>query len=130
MRLVTKSETIKRALADEPRKEGIRFELRSRPGFEGFVGYVVEETLEEIERTIENLEGADVEALKEGFLSFRESLNHVVEHLKAGEKADELLKEGLWVAEILDQLYRQNAVEYDGENIKLREGVELEKLKF
>lgn len=130
MRLVTKSEAVRKALTEELKREGIHFELHERPGFESFVGYMVEGTLKEIENTISRLEGADVEALKEGFISFKESLNHVVEHLKAGEKADELLKEGLWVAEILDQLYRQGAVEYDGENIKLREGVDLSKLRF
>ncbi|AHL22704.1 hypothetical protein [Thermococcus nautili] len=130
MRLVTKNEAVKRALIEELRKEGIRFEVRSRESYEAFVGYLIEGTLREIEEKIENLEGADVEAIKEGFLSFRESLNHVLEHLKAGEKADELLKEGLWVAELLDQLYRNGAIEYDGVNVKLKEGINVDELKF
>ncbi len=130
MRLVTKSESVKRALIEELRKEGIRFEVRSREGYEAFVGYLIEGTLKEIEEKIENLEGADVEAIKEGFLSFRESLNHLIEHLKAGERAEELLKEGLWVAELLDQLYRQGALEYDGTNVKLKEGIDVDELKF
>ncbi|WP_099211903.1 hypothetical protein [Thermococcus henrietii] len=130
MRLVTKNEAIRRSLIEELRKEGIRFEVRSREGYEAFVGYLIEGTLREIEEKIENLEGADVEAIKEGFLSFRESLNHVLEHLKAGEKADELLKEGLWVAELLDQLYRNGAIEYDGVNVRLKEGINVDELKF
>ena len=130
MRLVTKSEAVKRALIEELRKERILFEMRPREGFDGFVGYVIEGTLREIEEKIENLEGADVEALKEGFTSFKESLNHVLEHLKAGEKADELLKEGLWVAELLDQLYKNGAIEYDGVNVKLKEGINVDELKF
>ena len=130
MRLVTKSEAVKRALIEELRKERILFEMRPREGFDGFVGYVIEGTLREIEEKIENLKGADVEALKEGFTSFKESLNHVLEHLKAGEKADELLKEGLWVAELLDQLYKNGAIEYDGVNVKLKEGINVDELKF
>ncbi|AIU70872.1 hypothetical protein TEU_11310 [Thermococcus eurythermalis] len=130
MRLVTKNEAVKRALIEELRKEGVRFEVRSREGYEAFVGYAIEGTLKEIEEKIESLEGADVEAIKEGFLSFRESLNHVLEHLKAGEKADELLKEGLWAAELLDQLYRNGAIEYDGTNVKLKEGTNIEELRF
>ena len=130
MRLVTKNEAVKRALIEELRKEGINFEVRSREGYEAFVGYMIEGTLREIEETIGTLKGADVEAIKEGFLSFKESLNHVLEHLKAGEKADELLKEGLWVAELLDQLYRNGAIEYDGVNVKLKEGVNVEDLKL
>ena len=130
MRLVTKNEAVRRALVEELRKEGIRFEVRSRESYEAFVGYLIEGTLREIEEKIENLEGADVEAIKEGFLSFKESLNHVLEHLKAGEKADELLKEGLWVAELLDQLYRNGAIDYDGTNVRLKEGINVEELKF
>ncbi|WP_297548804.1 hypothetical protein [Thermococcus sp.] len=130
MRLVTKNEAVKRALIEELRKEGIKFEVHSREGYEAFVGYLIEGTLREIEEKIENLEGADIEAIKEGFLSFKESLNHILEHLKAGEKADELLKEGLWVAELLDQLYRNGAIEYDGTNVRLKEGVNVEELKF
>jgi len=130
MRLVTKNEAVKRALIEELRKEGINFEVRSREGYEAFVGYMIEGTLREIEETIGTLKGADVEAIEEGFLSFKESLNHVLEHLKAGEKADELLKEGLWVAELLDQLYRNGAIEYDGVNVKLKEGVNVEDLKL
>ncbi|WP_457741705.1 hypothetical protein [Thermococcus sp.] len=130
MRLVTKSEAVRRALIEELRKEKIIFEMRSREGFESFVGYVIEGTLKEIEEKIKNLEGADVEALKEGFTSFKESLNHVLEHLKAGENAEELLKEGLWVAELLDQLYKNGAIEYDGVNVKLKDGIKVEELKF
>jgi len=130
MRLVTKSEAVRKALIEELRKEGIRFEVHSRGGYESFVGYLIEGTLKEIEEKIETLEGADVEAIRKGFLSFKESLNHVLGHLKAGEKADELLKEGLWVAEILDQLYRQGALEYDGVNVRLKEGIDVEKLRF
>ena len=130
MRLVTKNEAVKRALIEELRREEIRFELRSREGYEAFVGYLIEGTLEEIEEKIGSLEGADVEAIREGFLSFKESLNHILEHLKAGEKADELLKEGLWVAELLDQLYRNGAIDYDGTIVRLKEGISVDELKF
>jgi len=130
MRLVTKNEAVKRALIEELRREEIRFELRSREGYEAFVGYLIEGTLEEIEEKIGSLEGADVEAIREGFLSFKESLNHILEHLKAGEKADELLKEGLWVAELLDQLYRNGAIDYDGTIVRLKEGINVDELKF
>lgn len=130
MRFVTKSEEVRRALLEGLKKAGIKFELSERPGYEAFVGYMLEGTLEEIGAQIGVIEGADRDALKEGFLSFKESLNHLLEHLKVGEKVEILIREGPWVAELLDQLARNGAIEQDGDVLKLREGVDVTKLRF
>jgi len=130
MRLVTKNEVVKKALLEDLRKEGIRFELRERLSHDTFVGYVLEGSLEEIRGQIEVIEGADREALKEGFTAFKESLNHILEHLKVGERFEALLQEGPWVAEILDQLMKNQAVEFSEGIVKLKEGVDVGELRF
>jgi len=130
MRFVTKSESVKKSFLEDLRREGIKFELHERLGYEAFVGYLLEGTLEEISAQIDIIEGADREALREGFLSFKESLNHILEHIKVGERFETLLQEGPWVAELLDQLTRNGAIDYSDGVIKLREGVDVTKLRF
>ncbi|ASJ07548.1 hypothetical protein [Thermococcus pacificus] len=130
MRFVTKNEAVKRSFLEDLKREGIKFELNERLSYESFVGYMLEGTLEEIRAQIEVMEGADKEALIEGFTSFKESLNHILEHIKVGEKFEVLLNEGPWVAEILDQLTRNGAIDYEDGVIKLRDGVDVTKLRF
>ncbi|WP_297090253.1 hypothetical protein [Thermococcus sp.] len=130
MRFVTKNEAVRKSFLEDLRKEGIKFELHERLGYEAFVGYLLEGTLEEISAQINVIEGADREALKEGFLSFKESLNHILEHIKVGERFETLIQEGPWVAELLDQLTRNGAVEYSDGVIRLKEGVDVTKLHF
>lgn len=130
MRIVVKEGPLAEGLLKELRNSGIKFEIRTKTGHEGFIGYAIEGTLEEIEKTIENLEGVDVSLLKEGFLSFKESVLHIIEHLKAGEDVERLLTEGSWVGDVLDQLHRAGALEYDGKTVRLREGVDVEGIKF
>lgn len=130
MRFRVKGERVKDAFLRELKEGGIKFELREALGYESFVGYMLEGTLEEIRGQIEVFEAGDREAIMEGFRSFRESLMHIIEHLKAGERFDVLLQEGPWVAEILDQLAANDAIDYSGEVIKLKEGVNLEELHF
>ncbi len=130
MRFTVKGGRIKDAFLKELREAGIKFELREGLGYESFVGYILEGTLEEIKNQIEVFEAGDREAIMEGFRSFRESLMHIIEHLKVGEKFEVLLREGPWVAEILDQLAANNAIDYSGEIIRLKEGVNLEELHF
>ncbi|NJE29614.1 hypothetical protein E3E38_00905 [Thermococcus sp. 18S1] len=130
MRFVTKSESVKKSFLEDLRREGIKFELHERLGYEAFVGYLLEGTLEEISAQIDVIEGADREALREGFTSFKESLNHILEHIKVGERFETLLQEGPWVAELLDQLTRNGAIDYSDGVIKLREGVDVTKLRF
>ncbi|WP_297458159.1 hypothetical protein [Thermococcus sp.] len=130
MRFVTKNEAVKRSFLEDLKGEGIRFELGERLSYETFVGYMLEGTLEEIRAQIDAMEGADKEALMEGFTSFKESLNHILEHIKVGERFDVLLNEGPWVAEILDQLTRNGAIDYQEGIIKLKDGVDVTKLRF
>ncbi|AFL95758.1 hypothetical protein CL1_1561 [Thermococcus cleftensis] len=130
MRFVTKNEAVKRSFLEDLKREGIRFELNERLGYESFVGYMLEGTLEEIRSQIDVMEGADREALLEGFTSFRESLNHILEHIKVGERFEALLQEGPWVAELLDQLTRNGAIDYQDGVIRLRDGVDVTKLRF
>ncbi|NJE04893.1 hypothetical protein E3E36_01750 [Thermococcus sp. M36] len=130
MRLVTRNEVTKKALIDDLKREGIRFELHERLGYESFIGYSLEGTLEEIRAQIDVIEGADREALKEGFVSFRESLNHILEHLKVGEKVENLIREGPWVAEILDQLARNGAIEVSEGTARLKGEVDVSELRF
>ncbi|NJE02576.1 hypothetical protein [Thermococcus sp. MV11] len=130
MRFVTKNEAVKRSFLEDLKREGIRFELNERLGYESFVGYMLEGTLEEIRSQIDVMEGADREALLEGFTSFRESLNHILEHIKVGERFEALLQEGPWVAELLDQLTRNGAIDYEDGMIRLRDGVDVTKLRF
>ena len=130
MRFVTKNEAVKRSFLEDLKREGIKFELNERLSYESFVGYMLEGTLDEIRAQIDVMEGADREALIEGFTSFKESLNHILEHIKVGEKFEVLLNEGPWVAEILDQLTRNGAIDYQEGVIKLREGTDVSKLRF
>ncbi|ASJ03111.1 hypothetical protein A3L09_07510 [Thermococcus profundus] len=132
MRLVTKSPSIKEALTGELRKEGIKFELTERSSYETFVGYTIEGTLDEIRAKIETMESAEREAIMEGFTSFKESIMHVLDHLKAGAQAEKLLAEGPWVVDILDQLYTSGVVDYNPEDgsLKLKEGVDTAAIPF
>jgi len=130
MRFVTKNEAVKGSFLEDLKREGIKFELNERLSYETFVGYMLEGTLEEIRAQIDVMEGADREALIEGFTSFKESLNHILEHIKVGEKFEVLLNEGPWVAEILDQLTRNGAIDYGDGVIKLKDGVDVTKLRF
>lgn len=130
MRFVTKNEAIRRAFLADLKREGIKFELHERLSYESFAGYLLEGTLEEIGAKIEVLNGADREALKEGFLSFKESLNHLLEHIKVGEHIESLIQEGPWMAELLDQLMKNGAIDYSDGVVKLKEDVDIMSLKF
>jgi len=126
MRLVA-NESNGRALLEELRAEGIAFELRQREGYEAFVGYLIEGTLEEIGKRVEEL---GIDAVKEGYEAFRGSLEHLLEHLREGDDVDNIISEGPWMAELLDQLYRAGALEYDGTRVRLKDGVKVEELSF
>ncbi|WP_367883475.1 hypothetical protein [Thermococcus peptonophilus] len=131
MRLIVRGKHIRDSLAAELRKEGIKFEVRERLGYDGFIGYMLTGTIDEIEKTIESIEGVDKEALREGFISFKESVSHILEHLKVGEEAEKLLSEGgAWVGDILDQLHRAGVLDYDGKTVKLREGTDPSSIRF
>lgn len=130
MRLIVRGKHIRDSLAAELRKEGIKFEVRERLGYDGFIGYMLTGTLDEIEKVIESIEGVDRDALREGFISFRESVSHILEHLKVGEDAEKLLMEGAWVGDILDQLHRAGVLNYDGRIVKLREGTDPSSIRF
>ena len=130
MRFTVKGERVKDAFLSELREAGIKFELHETLGYESFVGYMLEGTLDEIRAQIEVFEAGDREAIMEGFTSFKESLGHILEHLKVGENFEALLREGPWVAEILDQLAANNAIDYSGETIRLKDGVNVEELHF
>jgi len=132
MRLSTKSPALRDAFSADLRGEGVDFKVVEKQSHETFVGYIIEGTLEEIRAKIEVMEGVDREALMEGFNSFRESINHILDHLKAGESADKLLSEGLWVADVLDQLYNAGALDYNPEEntLRLKEGIDPLTLRF
>ena len=132
MRLTTKSPTVREAFSADLRGTGVSFSVVERQSHETFVGYVIEGTLEEIRAKIDAMEGVDKEALVEGFESFKASVEHILDHLKAGESADKLLSEGLWVADVLDQLYNAGALDYspEGNFLKLKDGVDISQLKF
>ena len=132
MRLVTKSPHVKEALTGELKEKGIHFSIVERQSHETFVGYMIEGTLDEIRAKIDALGSAEKEAILEGFVSFRESINHVLDHLKAGVSAERLLSEGPWVADILDQLYNTGAIEYNPENngLRLREDIDITSIRF
>lgn len=85
MRLIVRGKHIRDSLAAELRKEGIKFEVRERLGYDGFIGYMLTGTLDEIEKAVESIEGVDRDALREGFMSFKESVTHILEHLKVGK---------------------------------------------
>jgi hypothetical protein len=130
MRFVTKNEAVREAFLNDLKGEGIKFEVHERLSHEGFVGYALEGTLEEIKGKIDSMEGVDRAALLEGFASFKESLNHILEHIKVGERFEVLLDEGPWVAEILDQLTRNGVIDYQEGVIKLKDGVDVTQLQF
>ncbi|MBP1912688.1 hypothetical protein [Thermococcus stetteri] len=130
MRLIVRGKHIRDSLAAELRKEGMRFEVREKLGYDGFIGYMLTGTLDEIEKAVESIGGVDKEALREGFISFKESVTHILEHLKVGEEAEKLLSEGAWVGDILDQLHRAGVLDYDGKTVKLREGVDPSSIRF
>ncbi|NJF24802.1 hypothetical protein [Thermococcus sp. Bubb.Bath] len=130
MRLTTKNIAVKEALTRELKGAGIKFEMKSRPSYEAFVGYFVEGTLDEIGTILKALDGVDSAALMEGYNSFKESLYHILEHLKEGADFGELLNEAPWVADIVDQLFRGGVIESEGEHLKLREGADVAGVRF
>ncbi|WP_042701485.1 hypothetical protein [Thermococcus sp. PK] len=130
MRLVTKNEVVKEAFLNELKREGIRFAVMERLGYEAFIGYMIEGTLEEINNTISSFEGEEKEILLEGFLTFKEQINHALEHLKEGEGIEHLLQEGYWMGDVLDQLFKNDAVAVEGNRAKLKDGIDVTKLKF
>lgn len=131
MRFVTKSEAIRDAFISELRGEGIAFEVKEKLGYDAFVGYTLEGTLDEIGAKIQAMEDeiGDKDAIMAGFLTFKEQLAHVLEHLRKGERFEVLLNEGFWVGDILDQLARNEALDV-GEVIRLKEDVDISKLRF
>lgn len=130
MRLVTKNEVVKEAFLNELKREGIRFAVMERLGYEAFIGYMIEGTLEEINNTISSFEGEEKGILLEGFLTFKEQINHALEHLKEGEEIEHLLQEGYWMGDVLDQLFKNDAVAVEGNRAKLKDGIDVTKLKF
>ncbi len=130
MRFEVKGESVKEAFLRELKEAGVKFEIREVLGYESFVGYMMEGTLEEIRAQIEVFDAGDREAIMEGFTAFRDSLFHLLEHLKNGEHFENLLKEGPWVAEILDQLAANNAIDYSGDIIRLKDNVKVDELYF
>ncbi|WP_048151980.1 hypothetical protein [Palaeococcus ferrophilus] len=131
MRFVIKDEETKRKFLEELRASGIRYSLREELGYETFIGYVIEGTLEEIRAIIDTLTEDAREVLIQGYESFKESVVHAAGHLKEGESIEALLQEGYWMAEIVEQLMRNDAVEIsDDGTIKLKEGVDVTSLKF
>ncbi|MDV3103195.1 hypothetical protein [Thermococcus waiotapuensis] len=130
MRVATKSPAIKEALLSEFKGKGISFETRERQSYEAFVGYAIEGTLEEIRAKIEAMESVEKEEILKGFNAFKENLDHLSDHLKEGEKVDEILAEGPWVAEVLDQLFRAGALEYSNGTVKLRDGFDVSSVRF
>ncbi|WP_297489339.1 hypothetical protein [Thermococcus sp.] len=130
MRLVTKSEKVKERLSAEFREKGVSFEVKTHAGSESFIGYVIEGTLDGIKAAIEKMEGVDRDRLVEGYTSFKESVEHVVEHLKGGENVEALLSEGPWVGEVLDQLMRASVIEYSDGTVRLKDGADVEGVKF
>lgn len=130
MRLVTKNEVVKEAFLNELRKERIKFMVKERLGYEAFIGYMIEGTLDEIGTTINSFQGEEKEVLLQGFLNFKEQINHALEHLKEGESINHLLQEGYWMGDVLDQLFKNGAIVVEGEKAKLKEDVDVTRLKF
>lgn len=131
MRFVIKDGETKKRFLEELRTSGIRYSLREELGYETFIGYVIEGTLEEIRAIIGTLTDDSKEVLLQGYENFKESLLHAVEHLKEGENLEALLQEGYWMAEIVEQLMRNGVVEISEDGtIKLKEGVDVTSLKF
>ena len=131
MRFVTKSEAVKDAFISELRAEGISFDVRARLGYDAFVGYSLEGTLDEIGAKIQAMdeEMGNRELIMEGFLTFKEELARVLERLRDGEHFEALLGEGHWAGDILDQLARNGALDL-GDVVRLKEGVDVSKLRF
>ncbi len=131
MRFITKNEAVKEAFVSELKAAGIAFGIRERAGYDAFVGYSIEGTLDEIGAKIQAIadEAGDREAIMGGFLAFKEQLTHILEHLREGGSFENLLAEGYWAAEILDQLARNGALEM-GETLRLKEGVDVLGLIF
>ncbi len=130
MRFTTKNEAVKNAFISELRADGIKFEVKERLGYETFIGYMIEGTLEEIKAQIDALSGEEREVILKGFQSFKEQLNHALEHLKEGDTLENLLSEGYWMADIIDQLMRNSALDIEENKVKLKEGIDVTKLKF
>lgn len=131
MRFITKNEAVKEAFVSELKAAGIAFGIRERAGYDAFVGYSIEGTLDEIGAKIQAIadEAGDREAIMGGFLAFKEQLTHILGHLREGGSFENLLAEGYWAAEILDQLARNGALEM-GETLRLKEGVDVAGLVF
>ncbi|USS40463.1 hypothetical protein NF865_09190 [Thermococcus aggregans] len=130
MRLVTKNEVVKDAFLNELKREGIKFAVTERLGYEAFIGYMIEGTLEEISNTLNSFEGEEKEILIEGFLAFKEQINHALEHLKEGEEINHLLQEGYWMGDVLEQLFKNGALVVEENKARLKEDVDVTKLKF
>ncbi|WP_456394198.1 hypothetical protein [Thermococcus sp.] len=131
MRFITKSEAIKDAFISELRAGGISFDVKARPGYDAFVGYSLEGTLDEIGAKIQAMDGGvvDRELIMEGFLTFKEEIARMLERLRDGEHFEALLGEGHWAGDILDQLARNGALDL-GDVIRLKEGIDVSKLRF
>ncbi|WP_457753232.1 hypothetical protein [Thermococcus sp.] len=67
-------------------------------------------TLEEIRAQIDALSGEEKEVIMKGFQSFKEQILHAIEHLKEGETFENLLSEGYWMGDIIDQLMKNSAL--------------------
>ncbi|MCD6559227.1 hypothetical protein DRN43_06510 [Thermococci archaeon] len=131
MRFAVKDESTRRAFLEELRANGIRHDVREELGYESFIGYVIEGTFEEIGETINRIEGEQKGMIFQGFTTFKEQFLHALEHLKEGKKIEDLLTEGYWIGDVLDQLMRNEAIDIDGEGcVKLKEGMDVTKLKL
>ncbi|AHF80679.1 hypothetical protein [Thermococcus paralvinellae] len=130
MRFTTKNEALKATFISELRANGIKFEVKERLGYETFIGYMIEGTLEEIRAQIETLSGEEKEVILRGFQSFKEQLIHALEHLKEGDTFEHLLNEGYWMGDIIDQLMRNSALDIRENKVKLKDGIDVTKLKF
>ena len=130
MRLITKNEMIKEAFLDELKREKIKFSVKERLGYEAFVSYMIEGTLEEIGNIINSIQSDEKEVIHQGFLGFKEQVNHALEHLKDGEDINRLLQEGYWMGDVLDQLFRNDAIVVEENKAKLKEDIDITKLRF
>ncbi|ALM75422.1 hypothetical protein [Thermococcus barophilus] len=130
MRFATKNEAVKDAFINELKNSGIRFKVKERLSYETFIGYMIEGTLEEIRAQIDALSGEEKEVILRGFQSFKEQILHALEHLKEGETFENLLSEGYWMGDIIDQLMKNSALDIKENKVKLKEGIDATKLKF
>ena len=85
MRLITKNEMIKEAFLDELKREKIKFSVKERLGYEAFVGYMIEGTLEEIGNTINSIQSDEKEVIHQGFWDLRSRLITLLNILKMGK---------------------------------------------